>query len=448
MATRRDFLMTSAAGTALAANLGMLANVHAAGSDTIKVGIIGCGGRGSGAAFNVLTSAPNVQIVALGDVFKFRVQDLRNKLLKLERREAAAIKELGNTVDLPEARCFAGLDCHEKVINTPGVNYIILATPPGFRPLHLETAVRAGKHIFTEKPVCVDGPGARKVFAAYEEALKKGLGIGAGTQRRHQAPYIETIKAVHDGAIGNIVSMRCYWNGGGIWFRNRKDLAGHGEPTTDLAYQLHNWYHFVWTCGDHICEQHVHNLDVCNWAMQNKHPVRCFGMGSRIGGHSGRPHGKPEEVGHIFDNFAIDYEYEGGVHMLSMCRHIPGTDGNLPGIQGVSEAVAGTKGFCQVNAYTINGKRVAKGGGNDPYVQEHTDLIQSIRAGKPINELKNLAESSLTAVMGRMAAYTGKAVTWNQALNSKEDTFPASSLDWNMALKVPPVAIPGKTPLV
>src|SRR5262249_26442464 len=282
MSTRRDFLKAGAAG-AVAANLSLLANVHAAGSDAIKVGIIGCGGRGSGAAYDVLQAAPNVQIVALGDAFEFRVKGLRSRLLNAGKKDAA-IKALGNSVDLPEERCFAGLDCHEKVLSVPGLNYVILATPPGFRPLHLQAAVKAGKHIFTEKPVCVDGPGARKVFAAYDEALKKNLAVGAGTQRRHQAPYIETIKQIHDGAVGDIVSMRCYWNGGGIWFRDRKELASHGEKTTDLAYHLHNWYHFVWTCGDHICEQHVHNLDVCNWAMQNKHPVRASGMGRRIGG--------------------------------------------------------------------------------------------------------------------------------------------------------------------
>src|SRR5262249_46498977 len=181
----------------------------------------------------------------------------RSRLLNAGKKDAA-IKALGNSVDLPEERCFAGLDCHEKVLSVPGLNYVILATPPGFRPLHLEAAVKAGKNIFTEKPVCVDGPGYRRVIAAYEEAKKKGLHIAAGTQRRHQAGYIETIKRVHGGAIGEIVSARCYWNGGDIWFRERQ------KDMTDVAYQCHNWYHFLWTCGDHICEQHVHNLDVIN----------------------------------------------------------------------------------------------------------------------------------------------------------------------------------------
>jgi predicted dehydrogenase len=439
---RRDFLKTTsvAAGTALAANLGLLSNVHAAGSDEIRVGLIGCGGRGSGAVDNVLHAAPNVKIVAIGDVFKAPVERLRNSLQKVNQNDA--LKKMGNSVDLPQERCFVGLDCHERVINSDA-NYIILASPPGFRPMHLQAAVAAGKHIFTEKPVGVDGPGIRKVLAAYEDGQKKKLGIAAGTQRRHQTGYLETINRVHAGAIGDLVSLRCYWNGGGIWFKNRKELADKGEKTTDLAYQMYNWYHFVWTCGDHICEQHVHNLDVCNWAMQ-KHPLQCFGVGSR----SARREGNPNEVGHIFDQFYIEYDYGNGVHMHSMCRQIPGCDANLRGIGGVSEALVGTKGTCQVNTYTINGEKVlANRKDNSPYVQEHTDLINSIRSGKPINELKNVAESTLTAVMGRMAAYTGKAVSWEQALNSKEDTMPPR-LEWDMQLSVAPVAVPGKTPLL
>jgi predicted dehydrogenase len=437
--TRRSFLKTTAAvaGTALAAEA-LAPQLYAAGSDTIKVGLIGCGGRGSGAATNVLHSAKGVQVVAIGDVFKRRVRECRDHLLRVSRSQEVA--GLDNSVDLPEARCHAGLDAYEKVINTPGVNYIILATPPGFRPLHIQAAVAAGKNIFTEKPVSVDGPGSRKVLAAYEDAQKKGLGIAAGTQRRHQEGYLETMKRVHDGEIGELVLLRAYWNGGGIWFRKREDVAGFAEKVTDLAYQLHNWYHFLWVCGDHICEQHVHNLDVCNWAMKT-HPIRALGMGSRIGHHPGRPEGEPAVAGNIFDNFAIEYEYPGGARMLSMCRQIPNCENS------VSEALHGTKGFCQVNSYTINGKRVHGRDRVDPYVQEHTDLIASIRAGKPINELKNVAESSLTAVLGRMSAYTGKAVSWAQALNSKQDTFP-EKLDWDMALSVDPVPIPGKTRLV
>jgi predicted dehydrogenase len=432
--TRRDFLKTTAAAAA-ATTLSLAPAVHAAGSDVIKVGVIGCGGRGSGAADNVLHSAPNVQIVAIGDVFKYRVDGLRKRLAKVAQ-EDAKLKQLGNKIDLPEERCFVGLDAYEKVLNA-GVNYVILATPPGFRPLHIQAAVAAGKHIFAEKPVGVDGPGIRKVLAAYEEANKKGLCVVAGTQRRHQAGYLDTMKRVHGGEIGNITAMRCYWNGQGIWFREREELARHGIQPSDLAFQLNNWYHFVWTCGDHICEQHVHNLDVCNWAMGDQHPVKCVGVGSR----SARRPGDPKDVGHIFDQFLIDFEYANGVHMLSMCRQIAHTDSN------VSEAFAGTKGTCQADRHIINGQRISTSRGTDPYVQEHSDLIASIRSEKRVNELKNVAESTLTAIMGRMAAYTGKTVTWDKALGSQLDTMP-KHLAWDMSLPVPPVAVPGKTPLV
>jgi predicted dehydrogenase len=440
---RRDFLKTStvaAAGAALS-TLALTPAVHAAGSDTIKVGIIGCGGRGSGAAENVLQSAPNVEIVAIGDVFRFRTDGLRNHLTRWIEKDATA-KGLGNKVDLPDDRCFASLDAYQKVINSPA-NYIILATPPGFRPIHITATIAAKKHLFTEKPVGVDGAGIRKVLDAYDKSKELGLHVAAGTQRRHQAPYIETIKRVHDGEIGDIVAMRCFWNQGPIWFRKRSELADNGIPDSDLAYQLHNWYHFLWVCGDHICEQHVHNLDVCNWAMQNQHPARVFG----VGGRAHLPPGNPNELGNIFDHFMLDYEYPHGVHMLSMCRQMSGCDANMRGIGGVSEALVGTKGTCQADAYTISGKRVAARGGTDPYVQEHTDLIASIRKNEPLNELKNVAESTLTAIMGRMAAYTGKTVTWEQALRTKEDTMP-HELTWNMKLEAPAPAVPGRTPLV
>jgi predicted dehydrogenase len=438
-ASRRGFLATAAAtAAAVSTGLSWVPNVHAAGDDAIKVGVIGCGGRGSGAADNVLHSSENVQIVALGDVFPFRIDGLKKRLTDLAATDE--IKKLKNSVDLPNDRCHVGLDAYEKVLNTPGVNYVILATPPGFRPLHLQAAVAAGKNIFTEKPVGVDGTGIRKVLAAYDDSLKKGIGIGAGTQRRHQLGYVETMKQIHGGEIGDVVACRAYWNNShDIWFHDRKDLAKLNVKDSDLAYQLYNWYHFLWTCGDHIVEQHVHNLDVCNWAM-NAHPERCIGMGGR----AARQQGDPNVVGQIYDNFAIDYVYPNGVHMLSMCRQLEGGDDN------VSEALVGTKGNCQANGYTINGKRILTKdqdrAATDPYVQEHTDLIASIRSGKPYNELKNVAESTLTAIMGRMATYTGKPVTWDKALNSKLDTFPRD-MSWDMKLEVAAAPVPGKTPL-
>lgn len=429
--SRRNFLV--AAGAATAATTLLTSTAYAAGNDTIKVGLIGCGGRGKGAAENVLHAAKGVEIVALADYFPERSKGLRNHLAEFTKNDEKC-KNLGNTSSVTEERCFGGLDAAEQVINLPDVNYIILATPPGFRPQHLQAAVAAGKNIFTEKPVAVDGPGIRKVLEAYEEAQKKKLAIAAGTQRRHQLGYLETIKRIQDGAIGEILSARCYWNQGNIWFNARQ------ANQTDVDYQIYNWYHFGWLCGDHIVEQHVHNLDVINWAT-GKHPIRCLGMGGRV-----RPCNDPNRDGHIYNFFAIEYEYEGGMRMLSQSRQINGCDHNFPGISGQAEALVGTKGLCQANTFTINGETVVTQAGTNPYVQEHTDLIFSIRASKPINELKNVAESTLTAIMGRMSAYTGKLVTWQQALNSKQELMPAK-LTRDTKLTAYAVPVPGTTKL-
>jgi myo-inositol 2-dehydrogenase/D-chiro-inositol 1-dehydrogenase len=381
-ASRRDFIKTATAtaGAAVAAQLSLPA-VHAAGSDQIKVGVIGCGGRGSGAADNVLNSAPNVKIVALGDVFEDRVKHLRERLTKLA--ESDRIKQLGNSVELSDGNCHHGLDAYKGVLASEA-NYIILATPPGFRPIHLEAAVAAGKTIFTEKPVAVDGAGIRKVLAAYEDAKNKGLHIAAGTQRRHQAPYLETMKRIHDGAIGDLVGGQFYWMQNILWehisqLEKRPDIKA--EIKGDVALQIYNWYNYTWLCGDHIVEQHVHNLDVMNWAF-GTHPQAAVGMGYRTR--------TDPNYGHIYDFFAIDYEFPNGIHTLSMCRQISKCANE------VGEHLIGAKGMCHVNAYTINGKRVTRGGGTNPYVQEHTDLIESIRSGKPLNELKQVAESRKT----------------------------------------------------
>src|SRR4051812_4307545 len=305
--SRRRFLAT--AGAAAATTAFLAPAIHAAGSETIKVGLIGCGGRGSGAAENVLSSAKGVEIVALGDFFKNKADNLRKNLKGFAESDETC-KKLGNKADVSEDNCHGGLDAYERVLNTPGINYVILATPPGFRPVHLQAAVAAGKNIFCEKPVGVDGPGIQKVLAAYESALEKKLAIVAGTQRRHQLPYIETMKQIRDGAIGDIVAARCYWNQNNIWFHERK------QDQTDLEYQIYNWYHFLWLCGDHIVEQHVHNLDVINWAT-GSHPTRCLGMGGRT-----RPCKNPNVDGHIFNFFAVEYEYPNGMRLESMCRQI------------------------------------------------------------------------------------------------------------------------------
>ncbi|MFN8006639.1 MAG: Gfo/Idh/MocA family oxidoreductase [Terriglobia bacterium] len=422
LASRREFLKDSSAavlGASIASRIGDLPAVHAAGSDTIRVGLIGCGGRGRGAATQALQAASNVKLVALGDLFPDRLNDGRKFLMEKNP----------NNVDLPQDRCFSGFNAYKQVLACD-INYVILATPPGFRPLHLKAAVAAGKNIFTEKPVGVDGPGIRTCLEVYEEAKTKGLSIAAGTQRRHQRSYREAMKMIHEGAIGDIVAGRCYWNQGGLWKKDRQ------SSWSDTEWQLRNWLYFTWLSGDHIVEQHVHNLDVINWATRS-HPLRAVGMG-------GRQVRTGPEYGQIFDHFAIDYEYPNDVHVLSMARQIDGC------AKSVSEAVVGTKG----NAFFVDRQQyVIKGAVNweftekevDSYLQEHIDLISSIRDGKPINELKNVAESTLTAIMGRMSAYTGKAVTWDQALNSTQDLMP-NELSFG-PMPVPPIAVPGQTEL-
>jgi myo-inositol 2-dehydrogenase / D-chiro-inositol 1-dehydrogenase len=421
--SRRDFLRNSTAaavGASIASRLGQVPTVHAAGSDQIRVGLIGCGGRGTGAADQVLRAAPNVKLMAMGDAFQDHLESSRSKL----------VEKYKDLTDVPKERCFVGFDAYEKVLASD-INYVILATPPGFRPVHLKAAITAGKNIFTEKPVAVDGPGIRACLALYEEAKAKGLAIVAGTQRRHQKSYQEAIQRIHGGAIGEIVGARCYWNQGSLWHKPRQ------PEWSDMEWQLRNWLYFTWLSGDHIVEQHVHNLDVVNWATQS-HPVRAVGMG-------GRQVRTGPEFGHIFDHFAIDYEYPSGLHLMSMSRQIQGCENK------VAEGLVGSKGSAELEdrrRYMIKGPNSWQFAGKeqDSYLQEHTDLIESIRAGKPVNELKDVTESTLTAIMGRMSAYTGKAVTWEQALNSSQELVP-TQLTWGK-LPIPPVAMPGQTQLV
>ena len=414
--TRRTFVKSAAAAAVGTAAAPFVIGVHAGGSDAIRIGLIGCGGRGTGAAEDALTGAAGVTVVAMGDAFRDRLDE---SLTRLKGKFA-------NAVDVPAERRFVGLDAYEGVIASD-VNYIILTTPPAFRPEHLRAAVAAGKHVFTEKPVAVDGPGIRSVLATYEAARGKGLAIGAGTQRRHQTGYLETMKRIHDGAIGRIVAARCYWNQGPLWKRDRQ------PQWTDLEWQMRNWLYFTWLSGDHIVEQHVHNIDVINWAMR-AHPAQALGLG-------GRQVRTGPEWGHIFDHFAVEFEYADGTSMMSMCRQIGGCDNRI------AESLVGERGSCTVDKFTISGPRAWKFNGTDnrPYRQEHTDLIASLRAGNPINELKDVAESTLTAIMGRMSTYTGKVVTWEQALNSREQLVPEKlSLG---PMPVPPVAMPGVTKL-
>ncbi len=413
--SRREFIRTTSAATLGISLAPHVPGASAAGTDAISIGLIGCGGRGTGAVMDAFKGAQGVKLVAMADVFPDR----------LDASIAQLSKEHADKIDLGDRR-FTGFDAYKDVLATDA-NYVILATPPGFRPVHLEAAVAASKNVFTEKPVAVDGPGIRKCLEVHETARSKGLGIAAGTQRRHQTGYLETLGRIQDGAIGKMVAGRCAWNQGFLWKKDR-------EPQwTDVEWQLRNWLYFTWLSGDHIVEQHVHNLDVVNWALGG-HPLVAHGMG-------GRQVRTGPEWGHIFDHFSIDYEYPDDVHFHSMCRQISGCEGS------VSEALVGERGRCQVDKYTIVGPRAWKFEGKDnaPYVQEHTDFIASLRAGKPLNELKGVAESTLTGIMGRMAAYTGQAVSWDQALNSTESLMPPTLAFGPM--EVPPVAMPGRTKL-
>ncbi|MBP6963571.1 MAG: Gfo/Idh/MocA family oxidoreductase [Armatimonadetes bacterium] len=418
--SRGDFLKTSAASAAVlgAASLSSVSGVFAAGSDEIKVGLIGCGGRGTGAAGDAIRSAPGIKIVALGDAFGDRLESCLERLKGND--------ELKANVDVAPNRCFTGFDNYKGVIES-GVDMVILATPPGFRPAHFKAAVEAGKHVFMEKPVAVDAPGVRAILQAGELAAKKKLGVVTGTIKRHQANYVATVKRIHEGAVGDILSAQCYYNTGELWNHGRK------PEWTDMEWQCRNWLYFTWLSGDHIVEQHVHNLDVMNWVLRG-HPVRCLALG-------GRQVRTDPAYGHIYDHFTVEYEYPEGIRMMSMCRQTDGCANN------VSERVVGTKGSSNCCGL-IQGANEWKFDGDvpSPYVQEHTDLINSIREGRPLNEARQIAESSLTAIMGRMSAYTGQEITWDQAMNSQENLLP-EKLEFG-SLPTAPVAIPGKTPFV
>jgi len=386
--SRRQFLKNSSLVTASAVAAMSFPNIlHAQTKPKFNAVVIGLGGRGTGAAGNFLEAAKAVgveaTVVGLADLYADQIGGCRAMLAKLG-------------VEVPQANCFSGFDSYLKAINLPGVNYVILASPPGFRPAHFSAAVAAGKHVFTEKPVAVDGPGARIMYAAGEEAKKKGLKVVAGTQRRHHFGYMETVKRIQDGAIGDVRALRVYWvNGNPIWHRGNK-----GE--TDLERQVRNWYHYIWLCGDHIAEQHVHNIDVGNWVMKNAHPIRAWGMGGRqqLGDKSGE----------IWDNFAVEYEYANGVRMHSYCGQIKRE------FSAVREAIVGSTGEADPSgsirpkggsAWRFSGKRT------NEYMQEHADLLQAIVSDTELNETEQVTDSTLTAIMGREAAYSGGVVEWD-----------------------------------
>lgn len=405
--TRREFAKASAAaGFAI---LTAKSGIAATNSDTLRIGLIGCGGRGAGAVLNCLQGNDNVKIVALADMFADRLQSKRKEM---ENHKSPRIKP---KVDINDDMCFTGLDAYKKLLETD-VEMIIHATPPYARPMHITAAVAAGKHIFVEKPVAVDPVGVRMFIEAANKAKEKGLSFVTGTQRRHQDAYIETIQKIHDGEIGELLSARAYWNG------NLPFCHERNPEWSDLEYRLRNWYNYIWVCGDNIVEQHIHNLDVINWAM-NAHPVKVTASGGRAW--------KPleEKYGDLWDNFSCDFEYPSGAHMYSFSRHWNDS------ANAVFEEVTGTKG-------KSNCRDKGKDSG-DPMVQEHVDLVNSIRGTGPyLNTGVVTAESTMTAIMGRMAAYTGKELTWDEALNSELSLVP-EDLSFDKAYPVGPIPVPG-----
>jgi predicted dehydrogenase len=340
-------------------------------------------------------------------------------------------KEFSTRVKVPASRQFAGFDNYKQVCALPDVNLIVTAAPPGFRPIHLKAAVEAGKHVFMEKPVAVDPVGIRSIIATSDLAKQKNLAIVAGTQRRHQKRYLEMMKRIQEGQIGEIVAAQCYWNQGDLWVKEKT------AAMSEIEWQCRNWLYFTWTSGDHIVEQHVHNIDVVNWAMGTL-PKNVMGMG-------GRQVRVAPQYGNIFDHFAVEFEYPNGVRVSSMCRQTKGCNDR------VEERIVGTKGvaWSTSNATRITGEKpwTFEGDEINPYVQEHIDLIASIRAGKPLNEGRQIAESTLSAIMGRMSAYTGRALSWDWAMNSSKLDLSPAKYEFGPN-PVDPVATPGVTPLV
>jgi predicted dehydrogenase len=390
----------------------------------LRAGLIGCGGRGSGAAVNFMNAGHNLQIVALGDLF----QDPIDKFRKM-------IKEKCN-VEVPDDKCFTGFDNYKKVL-AADIDLVIVATPPAFRPTHFEAAVEAGKHAFLEKPLCVDGPGARSVMATAKKAESQGLVVVTGTQRHHQRRYVESFKQIQAGLIGEIVSGCVYWNGGMLWYKNREN------GWSDMELMVRDWVNWKWLSGDHIVEQHVHNLDVFNW-FTGKKPVKCVGFGAR----------ERRLTGDQYDFFSIDYEYEGGIHLHSMCRQIDGCKNNVSEfIQGTkgSWTSAGTQGNHEIKDLAGNviwktdfEKEKAEHKQTDPYTLEHVDFINHIRAGKPLNQAVETAISCITAIMGRESAYTGSEVTYDQVFNSAVSLMPEKLELGTYDLKAYTVPVPGK----
>jgi len=422
-ASRRDFLKTGTAvvGGSLLGSLGLSSGVYAAGSNVIKVGLVGCGGRGTGAADQALAADPQARLVAMGDAFADRVER------SLEHLKNGAVQE---RVDVPPERRFAGFDAYKHVIEACDV--VLLCTPPHFRPAQLKAAVDAGKHVFAEKPVAVDAPGVRSVIETSQKAEEKRLSLVSGLCWRYDLGMRATFDQIHNGLIGDIVAMQCSYDTHGLWMHPR-------QPSwSDMEWQIRNWLYFTWLSGDFNVEQHVHSLDKTAWAMKDQYPIACSGTG-------GRQTRTAPEYGYIFDHMAVVYEYPNGVKTFSRCRQQDGCSVD------VTDHIFGSRGrvdVMQYVAYDLGGKEIwrYRGKKKNMYQLEHDALFASIRNGKPINNGHYMANSTMMGILGRMAAYTGRSLTWEQAMNSKEDLTP-SKYEWG-PLPVGSVAMPGITPFV
>ncbi len=430
---RRSFVKQSTLATGAVVLTPMVKNEYGFQSsvdETIKVSLIGCGGRGTGAAVQALKASKNVKLVAMCDAFMDRVEDSLKNIQK-------AIGD-GRADVLPEHQ-FDGFDGYKKAIELCDV--VILTTPPGFRPMHFKEAVEKGKHVFMEKPVATDAPGIRSVLETAKQARLKKLNVVVGLQRHYQDKYLQLVDRIHKGKIGDIVAAQAYWNGAGVWVRPRE--AGQ----TEMEYQMRNWYYFNWLCGDHIVEQHIHNLDVVNWVKQG-YPVKAQGMG-------GREVRKGPDHGQIFDHHYVEFEYADGTIMNSQCRHIKNCWSQ------VNEVVIGTKGKVNFGPGLMSGKggkviyQHDENGDPNPYQVEHDLLFAAIESGEyKYADTENGAKSTMTSILGRMATYSGKMVTWDEAIGSDVSLMP-QQYAWDAIPPVVPdssgnypIPVPGATNVV
>ncbi|TWU07965.1 Gfo/Idh/MocA family oxidoreductase [Stieleria varia] len=415
---RRNFLKSTTAAAGVAALSSTIARTaHAQGSDQIKFALVGCGGRGQGASQNIFKTEGNTKLVAVADAFHKKASDAVSNLSKANP----------DKVDVPADRIFSGFDAYKQAIDAvDDLDLVIIATPPGFKPQQFEYAVAKGKHIFMEKPVASDAPGVRRVLDAVAESKKKNLMVGIGLQRRHEAQYKETVQRIHDGAIGDVICQRVYWNGGGIWYRNRT------EDQTEMAFQTNNWYHFNWLSGDQICEQHIHNLDVGCW-VKGEYPVECNGMGGR-----GLREGGDATKSQIFDHTFCEYTFADGTKMFSQGRHLKNAWNH------VAEFAHGTKGTADPSG-SIQGENpfeFGRKGRQQGHQQEQHDLIAALMRGEIYNEGEYGAHSTFTAILGREACYSGKVIKWDELMEKGKDLCPGID-EYTIDSDPPPSAMPG-----